>query len=564
MNDTELLELARLVRGVIEKRIEHSPELRRASVIMARWLLEIAGERPREGIDGGEVLNVGNIENVGGIAEKNEGDAGRVGDAAASAKESKEAGETRSIIGAAAGSRGIVPLKIGDAVITLPVAGTTEEIGRARAAADEGGIDPSLEETWWDRARDVDLSLIEARSRLKARSCELYVERSAAADLPESGARGQALYEEIGAVLRQAKLMKDCFLWVLYREREQPPNEVVLRIAGCYRALAESAAVMRRIDEAGERAGDSSAAAAMQLLAEADSALRVALEATWLTAPDKDQDETHLWLKRETSARRIFIARHMTISDPGDPERAQGIVEEARALGAEVARRLAASKGVESALTKLKYHAVKALADKEAYQFDKIAEVLESLSSMGVRPTDRRVVELFSAGLIAEAPAAFLERAEVREAVAAASKRRNAADTVEEDEPRARVWSARVGGARALLEGRAVVMVGGEPRNEAIERLRSAFGLSRVDWVHLTEHGSSDALRGPIMRADCAAVLVLIKLTGHLHADEAQRYARAAGKPCVYLPAGYNPEQVAEALLQQAGERLREGVGSRE
>jgi hypothetical protein len=56
-------------------------------------------------------------------------------------------------------------------------------------------------------------------------------------------------------------------------------------------------------------------------------------------------------------------------------------------------------------------------------------------------------------------------------------------------------------------------------------------------------------------------VLVLIKLTGHLHADEAQRYARAAGKPCVYLPAGYNPEQVAEALVQQAGERLRERVG---
>jgi hypothetical protein len=305
----------------------------------------------------------------------------------------------------------------------------------------------------------------------------------------------------------------------------------------------------------------------MQLLAEANSALRVALVDTWLTAPDKDQDETHLWLKRETAARRVFISRHMTIDDPGDPGRAGALMAEVRHLAERVAKRVASLKGVESAITKLKYHVGKAAADKEEYQFEKIADALDALAAIGVSPRDRRVVESIPASLAAEFPARLMERGPVREAVGASLrrvqpvKRADEAEGEEESRTSSRVWSARVAEARGLVEGRAVVMLGGEPRNEAIERLKSAFGLSRVDWVHLTEHGSSDGLRGPIMRSECAAVLVLIKLTGHLHADEAQRYARAAGKPCVYLPAGYNPEQVAEALLQQAGERLRERVG---
>lgn len=52
-------------------------------------------------------------------------------------------------------------------------------------------------------------------------------------------------------------------------------------------------------------------------------------------------------------------------------------------------------------------------------------------------------------------------------------------------------------------------------------------------------------------------VVVIIKLTGHLHAEEAREYAEAAGKPCVLLSGGYNPEQVAMAILAQVSERLK-------
>lgn len=61
----------------------------------------------------------------------------------------------------------------------------------------------------------------------------------------------------------------------------------------------------------------------------------------------------------------------------------------------------------------------------------------------------------------------------------------------------------------------------------------------------LSEHGSAEPLRAPIARPETSVVLLLIKLTGHLHAESARQFARDSGKPSVHLTAGYNPEQIA-------------------
>ena len=134
-------------------------------------------------------------------------------------------------------------------------------------------------------------------------------------------------------------------------------------------------------------------------------------------------------------------------------------------------------------------------------------------------------------------------------------QRQVAAERPEEPaEPRG--WSETVQTVRGLLEGGAAVVIGGERRQEAVDRLVDAFGLERVDWVELVEHGPGEPMRAPIARDDVRLVLVITKLTGHVHADEARAYAEAAGKPWVMLEAGYNPERVAYDVLQQAGERL--------
>ncbi|RMH25443.1 MAG: hypothetical protein D6692_10815 [Planctomycetota bacterium] len=64
-------------------------------------------------------------------------------------------------------------------------------------------------------------------------------------------------------------------------------------------------------------------------------------------------------------------------------------------------------------------------------------------------------------------------------------------------------------------------------------------------------------MQAPIARPDTRVVIVLIKFTGHLHAEKARKYARAAGVPSVNVEGGYHPNTLAEKIIQQADIRLR-------
>lgn len=121
-----------------------------------------------------------------------------------------------------------------------------------------------------------------------------------------------------------------------------------------------------------------------------------------------------------------------------------------------------------------------------------------------------------------------------------------------------REWSNSVLSVRGLLRGKRMVIIGGERNAEAVQRLMQAFELKDAEWVELTEHGPGTPMRAPIHRPDTGVVVVIIKLTGHLHAEEAREYANAAGKPCVLLSGGYNPERVAAEIAEQASARLKQ------
>lgn len=63
-------------------------------------------------------------------------------------------------------------------------------------------------------------------------------------------------------------------------------------------------------------------------------------------------------------------------------------------------------------------------------------------------------------------------------------------------------------------------------------------------------------MRAPIHRPETRLVIVLIRFAGHLHAEEARQHTADANKPCILLPAGYNPEQIAEHVITKAADRL--------
>ncbi|MDX2147148.1 MAG: hypothetical protein SFZ23_06460 [Planctomycetota bacterium] len=440
-------------------------------------------------------------------------------------------------------SSDVVPLKIGDAVAEVEVRGTHDELGRAHASA-EDSEPPPRDDAMPRSFEGIDLSLVESRCRLKAESCRFFIRRRSGGTV-----NAETTDIQVNTFIEQAKKLPECFLWIFWRHATQPDDATLARIADCYDATGAAAALLAWLDSL-STVPESDMQEAMQHMAEATSALRLALQSTWLTSADIDQDQTHQWLKHETAARRIFVPRHMKLDDPANPEHAQELLEDIRELRQRVEARQKERKDLDALVNRIAYHSKRADAEGKLSEHDaqKIVEALAKLTERGIDLREQRLRRAFRSLTLDSFPPALVSD----------TLREFFQPDLDPDEPqRSRNWSQRVLTARELLRGSTIVMIGGERRQDAVDRLCDAFELEDVEWVRLTEHGSSEAMRAPISRPQTKVVVVLIALTGHLHAEDARRYADAAEKPCVHVKAGYNPEQVAEAILQQAEQQLR-------
>jgi hypothetical protein len=450
----------------------------------------------------------------------------------------------------------LVPLKIGDAVMHVRTEGTTQELGRARQAAglneaDEAEPDSSL--------APADLSLLPARCALKAESCRLAARRRGATDMDES----MRLKGEMDAQIARAKSIPGCFLWAFFRDKPLPDDAALERIAGCYQALGEAAALMLHADDPSLATDEETGKSCAALLAEASSALRVALDRTWLTKPDTDQDHAHAWLRTQTFSRRWYLDRHMTLSDAADPGAWTDLLARIRHAEQAIRDRADGFKRVRSKINTMTYH-VRRLSggppgEDAAHDRDKITRTLDELAAIGLPYTDARITQALRPA--ADALAALADNHAGLNAALAAVRSRQAADAADQDgEAASRAYSPAVARVAALVGPRRIVVIGGERRPQAVERLEAAFAPAVIEWVELTEHGPGQPMRAPIQRDDTALVVVIIRLTGHLHVDEAKACADAAGRPCVLLPAGYGVEQIAAAVLDQASDRLTPAV----
>jgi len=442
--------------------------------------------------------------------------------------------------------RGVVPLRLGDTTLDIEVSGSRTEL-EAVSALVRDDVEPIPS---FNDYVDVDLELITARCRLKAESCRFFIERRAHEHDPT---REWDLVRRINEMIARGKALPSCFLWVFWKEARQPADDQLGIIADCYDAVADAAELCRcAVDPAGVFTA-AEVESAFELLAEANSALRVALDWTWLSSPDTDQHESHLWLRRETSERMIYVERHMTLGDPADPYDVGDVRERVQQITQVIKTRQARGKEVDALFNKARYHArrLKGTQSPDLHDCGKVNEVIDVLLALNVRHDDGRFSELRDLLSLVEFPPGLLKHALLKKSATLSTRPENAEEIVQ---PRS--WSKHVKQARVLLEGSSIVVIGGERRPEAIDRFVDAFGLEGVEWVGLTEHGTSAPMQAPIQRSSTRVVLVLVRLCGHLHAESARRYAREADKPLVMLPAGYNPEQVAKQLLDQAGERL--------
>lgn len=555
MNDLELRELADAAAQVLRPHLERSEPLRRTVALIGKWLCDEA-ERvaadtrgPREHLDTSETPIVDPIATtpVPPIAP------------AVPTPSVEVKPQAPAVPLPLPMSSALIPLKIGDAVVHVPLQGTTEELGRARASIDSRP-EPSIGDEEFNGVSEVDLKVVEERCRLKAAACRLFIEKRAAIADPDE--EREVLYR-LNEMIAKAKAMPSCFLWVFWRNQAQPDDAALLRIAENYDAQADAVALVRRIDEDSNGRRSEDEESAFHLLAEANSALRVALGDTWLSDDDRDQTDAHVWLRHETALRRVFIERHMTADDPANPANAAELRSRIKLAAKRLDERAAAAKGIKNALGQIKYHAgqiLKGRVDDAPAHWAKIADGAKKLETMGVAPTDRRIAEAVGAAAAAlwsgdAAGSGFLSGVVAR---ALALARRADGDALDRASAEDREWSKAVLEVRGLLRGKRMVIIGGERNAPAVERLKQAFELKEAEWVVLTEHGSGIPMRAPIHRPDTAVVLVILKLTGHLHAEEAREYATAAGKPCVLLSGGYNPEKVAAEIVEQASTRLKQ------
>ncbi|MFI4883258.1 MAG: hypothetical protein ACIAQU_11815 [Phycisphaerales bacterium JB064] len=459
----------------------------------------------------------------------------------------------------------VAPLRIGDIQVEVPVIGDEKSVTAAREAAlsqpgQSSEDDDYLERT--SRARAIDLPRVATRCRLKAESCRHQILRQdQERDTPEESESRQRMND----LIAQAKGIPDCFLWMFFRKGLPTGNEQLEVIARCYEAMAQAAELCQAMQPLDQWRDEDEVREALQLLSTTSSALRVALEDTWLTQPDIDQDEVHQWLKLVTSEYRYHVRKHMQLNDPADPQIDMPIAAtRAEKLLSDIQNQEARREQAKRSLKKALYHAQKVRdvtespfgEESPSHDCEKVNEAVEALVEIAPPELNAMLRQI----------AAVVERNMFPDGLEAHAQLATAWNQLDKlastgsqngSEPRERAWSDDVLRVRELLRGGQLVMIGGEPRREAIDRIVDAFQVEAVAWPELSEHGTAEPMRAPIAHPDTKLVAVLIKLTGHEHAERARDFAKQASVPIVHMPAGYNPEQIAAEVLKQVSSQLQ-------
>lgn len=403
--------------------------------------------------------------------------------------------------------------------------------------------------------RDVDeLEPIERRCRMKSDGCRWAAERMRL--MNEQADFRTEIAPLDWAIVEQAKLIPDCRLWMNCGDAPVPPSPQDYEVVGrCFDALAEALSVVRDvlIDLSGKKPYFT---VAMQLIAEAQSALRSAIQQ--IDGPnDHDQIAAYAWLRATTSARRVLIERYMVADDQADPENWQDIlarIESFRLSIVQARRRERRKSTLLGALSHLSDRLMCCDESERRHLWEEAVKITDDLISLGVPPSDRQLRDVLLP-VIDDVPemqcgsqAIRLVQREIDRvrdrSTSAAISRNNAGISEVQD-------------AARLLSGRSVTLIGGDCRPERKQALEEAFDLKELVWVETTPGQSVNSFAPFVARPEVALVLLAIRWASHSYGG-VRRFCDRYHKPLVWLPAGYSPNQVATQVLAQCSDRLSE------
>ena len=411
----------------------------------------------------------------------------------------------------------------------------------------------------WDPSPRVDGRKVAARCRLKAEGCRWVGEQR---KLQQAGANYQD--ERIRPVreslVSRAKAINPCYLWMVDPRGPALPDDVTLGVlAECYEAVAAAVELVVEVissDEAEEGGGLESA---MALAAEAQCMLRVALAPVGFD--DHDQTQAHVLLRQLAEERRVLIRRYMRLNETADLSRVGELEHEIVEAGARRRGNAERTRRRRALYSKAKYHAERLCRAEgpDTHDLERLWEAVEGLLEEGVPPSDRELREI----LVPVVEARDEEELRERESLAAVWRELER-HFAEKEESRAAKTAAGAAAAelspvvlqvRRLLEGKRVLLIGGLRRPNHQRALEQAFGLAELIWPATRPHQSIDDFEADVRHERTALVLLAIRWSSHSFGD-VERLCDRWGKPFVRLPGGYNPEQVAAQIIQQASGKL--------
>lgn len=318
--------------------------------------------------------------------------------------------------------------------------------------------------------------------------------------------------------------------------------------------------------------GDASASAVSRretalLLAEAHSALNALSRKAGEHWGNASSHAAHEWLKSAAQTPDVGYLHYMRLDQPADPEAHAGLAERI-----EISRREHSVPGTreadrDAARKRAEHHGRilrKNLKNREQYadedRIREIAAVLragEQYLELGGTLSNKEVRALVSLALGAlregeERPPGCERIEEDIEREQEEQDERSAQEVLRTKRPRA----AEVSRAAKLVEGRVVVLIGGDPRPSQKELLERELAPRELRWVASRPTDASSRFEPHISRKDVDLVLHVIRWTRHGHTAAVGAACRTYEKPYVRLQGGVNPSTVAHAIIEQAGERL--------
>lgn len=400
---------------------------------------------------------------------------------------------------------------------------------------------------------DDELSMIALRSRLKAEACRWQNERR---QLRNQGAEPDSeIARRDQAIIARGKQLPECYLWMCAPGSPSPVSALPWEIAaGAFEAMARAVEAVMKVRQLNN---DADLKESLSLLAEAQSALRVAVESVGYDNRDHDQTRAHLWLKRITSEERVYLSRFMRLDDPGDPTRWEDLIDRVEQLERRLSDEQSRRSDRDKLENKLKFHLAKLAERPESEQASHWATVVACVTKLvgdfGVPPSSQSLRN-FLLPMIERLPDELSSTPEFDRVLESIDQ-----FLADREEPEAVVlpdsYPKVVQEVRRLLAGKAVVLIGGVRRPQSERSLEAALGASRLEWVSTREHQSIAPFETPIGRPDVAVVLLAIRWSRHSY-EGVKSFCETHGKLFVRLPAGYGVEQVAHRILQQVGRRL--------